>query len=57
MGGRKGAREKGRFCLKVTGRGIGGTQVAKCNLNVIKKWSELCSGSTKMLSAEQLRVN
>ncbi len=46
-----------RFCLKVTGRGIGGTQVAKCNLNVMKKWSELCSGSTKMLSAEQLRVN
>ncbi len=33
MGGRKGA-----FCLKVTGRGVRGTQVAKCNVNVMKKW-------------------
>ncbi len=45
-----------RFRLKVTGRGVGGTQVAKCNLNVMKKWSEIFSGSTKMLSAVQLRV-
>ncbi len=40
-----------RFRLKVTGRGVGG---AKCNLIVMKKWSEICSGSTKMLSAVQL---
>ncbi len=45
-----------RFRLKVTGKGVGGTQVAKCNLNVMKKWSEMCSGSTKILSAVQLRV-
>ncbi len=32
------------FRLKVSGRGVGGTQVGKCNLNVMKKWSELCSG-------------
>ncbi len=48
----EGERER-RFRLKVTGRGVGGTQVAKCNLNVMKKWSEICSGSTKMLSAVQ----
>ncbi len=29
-----------RFRLKVTGKGVGGTQVAKCNLNEMKKWSE-----------------
>ncbi len=45
-----------RFCLKVTDRGVGGTQVAKCNLNVMKKWSEICSASTKILSAVQLCV-
>ncbi len=45
-----------RFRLKVTGRGVGGTQVAKCNLNVMKKWSEICSGCTRMSSAVQLRV-
>ncbi len=39
------------FCLKVTGIGVGGTQVAKCSLNVMKKWSEICRGSTKMFSA------
>ncbi len=32
----KGESEHG-FCLKVTGRGIGGTQVIICRLNVIKK--------------------
>ncbi len=32
----KGEREL-RFCLKVTGRGICGTQVVICRLNVIKK--------------------
>ncbi len=26
-----------RFCLKVTGRGIGGTEVVICRLNIIKK--------------------
>ncbi len=31
-------------------------QVAKGNLNIMKKWSEICCGSTKMLSAVQLRV-
>ncbi len=51
----EGEREH-NFHLKVTGRGVGGTQVVKCNLNVMKKWSEICSGCTKMLSAVQLRV-
>ncbi len=32
----RGERER-RFCLNVTGRGIGGTQVVICRLNVIKK--------------------
>ncbi len=32
----EGERER-RFRLKVTGRLVGGTQVAKCNLNVMKK--------------------
>ncbi len=32
----RGEREH-RFRLKVTGRGIGGTQVVICRLNVIKK--------------------
>ncbi len=40
-----------RFRLKVTGKGVGGTQVAKCNVNLMKKWSEICSGCTRMLSA------
>ncbi len=44
-------RRKGRFSLKVAGRGVGGTRVAKCNVNVMKKWSEICSCCTKMLSA------
>ncbi len=49
--------ERGRrFRLKVTCRGVGGMQVAKCNRNVMKKWLEICSGSTKMLSAVQLHV-
>ncbi len=45
-----------RFRLKVTGKGVGGTRVAKCNVNYIKKWSEICSGCTRMLSAVQSRV-
>ncbi len=45
-----------RFRLKVTGRKVGGTQVVKCNLNVMNKWSEIHSGSTKMLPAVQSRV-
>ncbi len=45
-----------RFNLKVTGIGVGGTQVARCRLNCIKKWSEMCRGFTKMLSAIQLCV-
>lgn len=32
----EGERER-RFCLKVNGIGVGGTQVAKCCLNVMKK--------------------
>ncbi len=51
----EGERER-RFRLKVTGKGVGGTQVAKCNVNVMKKWSEICSGCTRMLSAVKLRV-
>ncbi len=31
MGGRKGER---RFHLNVTGKGVGGTRVAKCNVNL-----------------------
>ncbi len=38
----EGERER-RFRLKVTGRGVGGARVATCNLNVMKKWSELSS--------------
>ncbi len=38
----EGERER-RFRLKVTGKGVGGTQVAKCNVNLMKKWSEICS--------------
>ncbi len=45
-----------RFHLKVTGKGVGGTGVAKCNVNLIKKWSEICRGCTIMLSAVKLRV-
>ncbi len=44
------------FRLKVTSKGVGGTWEAKCNLNLMKKWSEICSGCTRMLSAVQLRV-
>ncbi len=51
----EGEREH-RFRLKITGRGVGGTRVAKCNVNVMKKWSGICSGCTRMLSAVQLRV-
>ncbi len=51
----EGERER-RFRLKVTGKGVGGTQVAKCNVNVMKKGSEICNGCTRMLSAVQLRV-
>ncbi len=51
----EGEREH-RFHLKVTGKGVGGTRVAKCNVNLMKKWSEICSGWTKMLSAVQSHV-
>ncbi len=50
----EGERER-RFRLKVTGKGAGGTRVAKCNVNLMKKWSEICSGCTRMLSAVQSR--
>ncbi len=40
---REGERER-RLHLKVTGKGAGGTRVAKCKVNVMKKWSEICSG-------------
>ncbi len=43
-----------RFRLKATGKGVGGTQVAKCYVNAMNKWSEKCSGCTRMLSAVQL---
>ncbi len=52
---REGERER-RLRLKVTGKGDGGTRVAKCKVNVMKKWSEICSGCTRMLSVVQLRV-
>ncbi len=45
-----------RFSLKVTDKRVGGTRVAKCNVHLMKKWSEICSGCTRMLSAVQLRV-
>ncbi len=48
----EGERER-RFRLKVTGKGVGGTRVAKCNVKLMKKWSEICSGCTRMLSAVQ----
>ncbi len=51
----EGERER-RFRLKVTGKGVGGTWVAKCNVNLMKKWSEICSDCTRMLSAVQSRV-
>ncbi len=44
------------FCLKVTGKGVGGTRVATCNVNFMKKCSEISSGCTRILSAVQLRV-
>ncbi len=45
-----------RFHLNVTSKGVGGTRVAKCNINFMKKWSEICSACTRMLSAVQSRV-
>ncbi len=51
----EGEREH-RFHLKVNAKGVGGTRVAKCNVNFMRKWSEICSGCTKMLSAVQSRV-
>ncbi len=51
----EGERER-RFRLKVTGKGVGGTRVAKCNVNLMNKWSEICSDCTRMLSAVQSRV-
>ncbi len=47
----EGERER-RLHLKVTGKGDGGTRVAKRKVNVMKKWSEIC----RMLSVVQLRV-
>ncbi len=47
---------KHRFRLKVTSRGVGGTQVAKCYVNLMKKWSEIGSVCTRMLSAVQSHV-
>ncbi len=44
------------FHLKVTSKGVGGTRVAKCNVNLMKKWFEISSGCTRMLSAVQSRV-
>ncbi len=34
-----------RFRLKVTGKGVGGTLVAKCDVNLMKNWSEICISS------------
>ncbi len=51
----EGQRER-RFRLKVTSKGIGGTRVAKCYVNVMKKRSMICSGCTRMLCVVQLRV-
>ncbi len=42
----KGKREH-CFCPKVTGRGIGGSRVVICRLNVIKKWVKISRGFTK----------
>ncbi len=44
------------FRLKVTGKGVGGTRGSKCNVNLMKKWSEICSGCTRILSAVKSRV-
>ncbi len=46
---REGERER-RFRLKITGKGVGGTLVAKCNVNLMKKLSEICSGCTRVVS-------
>ncbi len=51
----EGERER-RLRLKVTVKGEGGTRVAKCKVNVMNKWSEICSGCNRMLSVVQLRV-
>ncbi len=51
----EGEREH-RFHLKVTSKGVGGTWVAKCNVNLMKRWSEICSGCTIMLFSVQLHV-
>ncbi len=40
----EGERER-RFRLKVTGKGVGGTRVAKCDVNLMKNWSEMCISS------------
>ncbi len=39
---------------KETGRGVGGSEVARRRLNAMKLWSEVCRGFTKTLSATQL---
>lgn len=51
----EGERER-RFQLKVKCKGAGGTQVARCRLNVMKKWAEMCRGLSNMLSVIQLLV-
>ncbi len=51
----EGERER-RFNLKANGKGVGGTWVAKLSKTFMKKWSEICSGCTRMLSAVQSRV-
>ncbi len=51
----EGEREH-RFCLKVNGKGVGGTAVPTCNVNVMKEWSEICRGCTRLFSAVQLRM-
>ncbi len=38
----EGERER-RFRLKVTGKGVGGTRVAKCNVHVMKKCQVMSS--------------
>ncbi len=45
---RKDGRVKGSIgSLKVTGRGIGSTQIVICRLNVINRLSEMSRGFTK----------
>ncbi len=36
-----------RFRLKVTGKGVGGTRVAKCDVNLMKTWARMYKTSQK----------